>query len=103
MHGAEWCAKYAEQYLGTADVRWQYSPESFTGTELDYAVEVCEAVMDVWQPDARTPGRAEPAGDRRDGDPERLCRPDRVDAAARSPGATRSCSRCTRTTTAEPP
>jgi 2-isopropylmalate synthase len=32
------------------DVVYQYSPESFTGTELDYAVEVCEAVMDVWQP-----------------------------------------------------
>ncbi|MDA0220889.1 MAG: 2-isopropylmalate synthase [Proteobacteria bacterium] len=30
--------------------RYEYSPESFTGTELDYAVEVCEAVMDVWQP-----------------------------------------------------
>lgn len=28
----------------------EYSPESFTGTELDYAIEVCEAVMDVWQP-----------------------------------------------------
>lgn len=28
----------------------QYSPESFTGTELDFAVEVCEAVMDVWKP-----------------------------------------------------
>lgn len=28
----------------------QYSPESFTGTELDYAVEICEAVMDAWQP-----------------------------------------------------
>ncbi len=55
VHGAEWCAKYAEQYLGMTDVRWQYSPESFTGTELDYAVEVCEAVMDVWQPDAERP------------------------------------------------
>src|SRR5690242_13209590 len=29
---------------------YQYSPESFTGTELDFAVEICEAVMDVWQP-----------------------------------------------------
>lgn len=29
---------------------FQYSPESFTGTELDYAIEICEAVMDVWQP-----------------------------------------------------
>jgi 2-isopropylmalate synthase len=32
------------------EVIYQYSPESFTGTELDYAVEVCEAVMDVWRP-----------------------------------------------------
>ena len=32
------------------EVIYQYSPESFTGTELDYAVEICEAVMDVWQP-----------------------------------------------------
>ena len=29
---------------------FQYSPESFTGTELDFAVEVCDAVLDVWQP-----------------------------------------------------
>jgi 2-isopropylmalate synthase len=28
----------------------EYSPESFTGTELDYAVEICAAVMDVWEP-----------------------------------------------------
>ena len=55
VRGAEWCAKYAEQYMGAATTRWQYSPESFTGTELDYAVEVCEAVMDVWQPDAEHP------------------------------------------------
>jgi 2-isopropylmalate synthase len=32
------------------EIIYQYSPESFTGTELDYAVEVCEAVMDVWEP-----------------------------------------------------
>ncbi|HZT86710.1 MAG TPA: 2-isopropylmalate synthase [Stellaceae bacterium] len=32
------------------EIVYQYSPESFTGTELDYAVEVCEAVMDVWRP-----------------------------------------------------
>ncbi len=34
------------------ETRWtfQYSPESFTGTELDYAKEVCDAVLDVWQP-----------------------------------------------------
>ncbi|HXP92529.1 MAG TPA: 2-isopropylmalate synthase [Candidatus Binatia bacterium] len=32
------------------DIRLEYSPESFTGTELDFAVEICEAVMDVWEP-----------------------------------------------------
>jgi 2-isopropylmalate synthase len=36
------------------DVRLQYSPESFTGTELEVAVAVCDAVLDVWQP---TPAR----------------------------------------------
>src|SRR6266446_8253356 len=34
------------------EVVYQYSPESFSGTELDFAVEICEAVMDVWQPTA---------------------------------------------------
>ena len=33
-----------------SDIRYEYSPESFTGTELDYALEVCEAVVDVWEP-----------------------------------------------------
>ena len=55
VQGATWCKKYAEQLLDGTTVRWQYSPESFTGTELDYAVEVCEAVMDVWQPTAERP------------------------------------------------
>ena len=32
--------------------RFEYSPESFTGTEVDYALEVCNAVLDVWQPSA---------------------------------------------------
>lgn len=31
---------------------FEYSPESFPGTEVDYAVEVCNAVLDVWQPKA---------------------------------------------------
>jgi len=51
VQGARWCMKHAQELLGPeTTVRWQYSPESFTGTELDYAVEVCDAVMDVWQP-----------------------------------------------------
>ena len=38
------------QTMPESDFVYQYSPESFTGTELDFAVEICEAVMDVWQP-----------------------------------------------------
>ena len=55
VRGAQWCRKYAEELLAGTTVRWQYSPESFTGTELDYALEVCEAVMDVWQPTPEEP------------------------------------------------
>ena len=55
VRGARWCAKHVEALLPGQDVRWQYSPESFTGTELDYALEVCEAVMDVWQPTPERP------------------------------------------------
>jgi 2-isopropylmalate synthase len=35
---------------GNAGIRFEYSPESFTGTELDYALDVCHAVMDVLEP-----------------------------------------------------
>ena len=35
-----------------AEYRFEYSPESFTGTEPEYALEVCNAVLDVWQPTA---------------------------------------------------
>ncbi|MEW5814432.1 MAG: 2-isopropylmalate synthase [Spirochaetota bacterium] len=36
--------------LPGTDLRFEYSPESFSNTEVDYALEVCEAVMDVWEP-----------------------------------------------------
>ena len=49
VSGAKLIHELAAQMPET-DVIYQYSPESFTGTELDYAVAVCEAVMDVWQP-----------------------------------------------------
>ena len=48
LSGARAVRQSAEQFPETEWV-FQYSPESFTGTELDYAVEVCEAVMEVWQ------------------------------------------------------
>ncbi|GAA4221830.1 2-isopropylmalate synthase [Streptosporangium album] len=52
VEGAKLCRKLAD--ASDVDVYFQYSPESFTGTELEYAVEVCDAVNDVWQP---TPDR----------------------------------------------
>ncbi|RLL49767.1 2-isopropylmalate synthase [Mariprofundus sp. EBB-1] len=50
-HGAEWVKREAAKYPDTEWV-FEYSPESFSSTEIDYAVEVCEAVLDVWQPGA---------------------------------------------------
>ncbi|BAK36412.1 2-isopropylmalate synthase [Microlunatus phosphovorus NM-1] len=50
--GTELVMKYAEQHLGDVEFGYQYSPEIFTGTEPEFAVEVCNAVMDVWQPGA---------------------------------------------------
>jgi 2-isopropylmalate synthase len=41
--------------LPDTDIRLEYSPESFTGTELEFARDICEAVMDVWQPSAARP------------------------------------------------
>jgi 2-isopropylmalate synthase len=48
--GTELVMKYAEEHLGDVEFGYQYSPEIFTGTELEFSVEVCNAVMDVWQP-----------------------------------------------------
>jgi 2-isopropylmalate synthase len=53
VRGAQLCRRLART-IPEVDVHWQYSPESFTGTELEFAVEICEAVMDVWEP---TPAR----------------------------------------------
>ena len=47
--GARLVRELAEGMNGS-EIVYQYSPESFTGTELDFAVEVCEAVCDVWEP-----------------------------------------------------
>ncbi|MFZ1411202.1 MAG: 2-isopropylmalate synthase [Micropruina sp.] len=48
--GTELVMKYAEQNLGEVEFGYQYSPEIFTQTPTDFAIEVCNAVMDVWQP-----------------------------------------------------
>ncbi len=51
VEGAKLCKKLAaEAEARGTRIFFEYSPESFTGTELEYAVEVCNAVNDVWQP-----------------------------------------------------
>ncbi len=49
VEGAQLLKELAAQYSGT-EFTFEYSPESFTGTEMDYALEVCNAVTQVWQP-----------------------------------------------------
>ena len=49
VQGAEWLKQEAAKYPET-EWQFEYSPESFSNTEMDYAVEVCDAVIDVWQP-----------------------------------------------------
>ena len=46
--GAKLCKEYREKYEG--NFRFEYSPESFTGTEPEFALEICNAVIDIWQP-----------------------------------------------------
>jgi 2-isopropylmalate synthase len=53
VDAAKICLEQESRVPGT-EIRYEYSPESFTGTELDYALEICAAVMDIIQP---TPSR----------------------------------------------
>ncbi len=48
IDGAKLVKKYAEDFPG--EIILEYSPESFSGTEVDYALEVCTAVQEVWEP-----------------------------------------------------
>jgi 2-isopropylmalate synthase len=50
--GTQWIKDRLGRLAGT-DVVFQYSPESFSATEVEFSLEICEAVMAVWQPDAR--------------------------------------------------
>jgi 2-isopropylmalate synthase len=54
VEGTRSVMKYAQEYLPGCDFGHEYSPEIFMDTELDFAAETCEAVMDAWQPG---PGR----------------------------------------------
>ncbi|MBE5934395.1 MAG: 2-isopropylmalate synthase [Lachnospiraceae bacterium] len=48
IEGTRLVKKYADEFDG--EVYLEYSPESFTGTELDFALDICEAVIEEWQP-----------------------------------------------------
>ena len=98
VNAAKLCRKL-EETLGDTEVRYEYSPESYTGTEIEYAVEICEAVADVIEP---TPDRKLimnlPAT-------VEMYSPnlyaDTIEWFLRTVrAATASCCRCTRTTTA---
>ena len=50
VFGAKLCKEYREKAEG--EIIFEYSPESFTGTEPEFAAEICNAVLDIWQPTA---------------------------------------------------
>lgn len=50
IFGAKLVREYAEKDEYGTDFTFEYSPESFTGTEMEFAVEICDAVCDVWEP-----------------------------------------------------
>lgn len=53
IDGTKMVKEYVKNFPG--EIVLEYSPESFTGTELDYALEVCTAVQDVWEPTKDNP------------------------------------------------
>ncbi|PIE27969.1 MAG: 2-isopropylmalate synthase [Micrococcales bacterium] len=53
--GARLAMKYQEIHTPDTEIHWQYSPESYTGTELDYAAEICAAVTEVIDPSVDRP------------------------------------------------
>ncbi|MBQ4347982.1 MAG: 2-isopropylmalate synthase, partial [Firmicutes bacterium] len=53
--GAELCQTLAEEMRSESYIRFEYSPESFTGTEPEFALEVCNAVLDIWKPSEKYP------------------------------------------------
>ena len=52
---AKLCRTLETKMLGSTNVRYEYSPESFTGTEIEYALEVCNAVSEIIEPTAGKP------------------------------------------------
>lgn len=53
--GAQQCLKLRGEMMAGSDIRFEYSPESFTGTEMDFAAEICNEVLKIWEPSAENP------------------------------------------------
>ena len=53
VEGTKLVKEYAKDFDG--EIILEYSPESFTGTELDFALDICTAVQDVWEPTPEHP------------------------------------------------
>jgi len=54
IDGVKLVKKFLPELPGT-DIQLEYSPESFSDTEIEYSLEVCEAVMDAWEPTEKSP------------------------------------------------
>ena len=53
--GAQQCLKLRGEMMAGSDIRFEYSPESFTGTEMDFAAGICNEVLKIWEPSAENP------------------------------------------------
>ena len=53
--GAQQCLKLRGEMMAGSDIRFEYSPESFTGTEMDFAAKICNEVLKIWEPSAENP------------------------------------------------
>ena len=76
VDGAKLLNQMAEEH--GVNYPFEYSPESFTGTEIDYALEVCNAVIKEWKPTPDRKGYHQPSCNRRDVTATCICKSDRV-------------------------
>ena len=83
VNGAQLVVKIRSPQHPETDGRFEYSPESFSATELDFAKEVCDAVIDVWQPTPAEQDDRQPAVHRRNA-PRRTSTPTRSNGCRRN-------------------
>ena len=102
VNGAKLLQANAQPSSRTPTGATSIRPRRFTMTELDFAKEICEAVMDVWEPTPQKPVILNLPATVEVATPEHLRRPDRVDVSQPHAARQRACSACIRTTIAAP-